>query len=53
MQPFPGAELLILLLAVVYVIALSTIKWYRNRPRARGFEVKLTTGEPPVPREKK
>jgi hypothetical protein len=26
--------------------------WYRNPPGPRGFEVKLTTGEPPVPQKK-
>ena len=44
--------LLLIPLAILYVIGILAIRSYRNQSRVRGFEVKLTTGETPVLREK-
>jgi hypothetical protein len=53
MQPFiDGASLLIIAVLIAYWTVKSTIEWNRNRPRARGFEVKLNTGDEPVTEKK-
>ena len=61
MQPFANrGDLIFFAVLFVWWMTSITIKWYRNQPQRRaevtknrrGFEVKLTTGETPVLKQK-